>query len=98
MIDSRNCPDLLAVSVYDTKPVHLLTMVSDCVEWSVKRKKVWSEKEKKKTFVEFLRLNMIDDYNHNMNSVDVADQLRDVYRPDHWMRNRSGGGRYGFGD
>jgi hypothetical protein len=32
MIDSRNCPDLLAASVYDTKPVHLLSMVSDCVE------------------------------------------------------------------
>jgi hypothetical protein len=24
----------------------------------------------------------------NMNSVDVADQLRNQYRPDHWMRNR----------
>jgi hypothetical protein len=88
MINSRNCPDLLSVSVYDTKPVHLLAMVSDCVEWSIKRKKVWSEKEKKKAFVQFLRLNMIDDYNHFMNSVDVADQLRGVYRPDHWMWNR----------
>ena len=35
-----------------------------------------------------LRLNVIDDYNSNMNGTDVADQLRGVYRPDHWMRNR----------
>ncbi len=31
---------------------------------------------------------MIDEYNHNMNLVDMADQLQGVYRPDHWMRNR----------
>ena len=24
----------------------------------------------------------------NMNSTDIADQLRGVYRPDHWMRHR----------
>ena len=88
LADSQTCPDLLAASVYDTKPVHMLSTVSECVEWTVMRKKVWSEKEKRKAFVEFLRLNMIDDYNHHMNSVDIADQLRGVYRPDHWMRNR----------
>jgi hypothetical protein len=54
----------------------------------VKQKKVWCEKEKKKAFVKFLCLNMIDEYNHQMNLVDMADQLRGVYRPDHWMRMR----------
>ncbi len=35
-----------------------------------------------------LRLNFIDDYNNNMNGADIADQLHNQYRPDHWMRNR----------
>jgi hypothetical protein len=40
MVDNRNCPDLLASSVYDTKPVHVLSMALECVEWNVKQKKV----------------------------------------------------------
>jgi len=31
---------------------------------------------------------MIDEYNNKMNGADIADQLRNQYRPDHWMRNR----------
>ncbi len=27
------CPDVLAVSTYDTKPVHLLSMAADLVKW-----------------------------------------------------------------
>ena len=36
----------------------------------------------------YLRLNVIDDYNNNMNQVDIADQLRGQYRPDRWMRHK----------
>ncbi len=35
-----------------------------------------------------IRLNVINDYNRNMNGADIADQLRNQYQPDHWMRNR----------
>ncbi len=49
---------------------------------------MWKEKAKKKSFVKFLCLNMIDKYSHNINSVNMADQLWDVYRPDRWTRNR----------
>jgi hypothetical protein len=38
--------------------------------------------------MKFLRLNLIDMYNNNMNLVDLADQLRNHYRFNHWLRNR----------
>jgi hypothetical protein len=88
MVDWRDCPNLLVASVYDTKPVHLLSMTLDCVEWNVMQKKVWSEKANKKSYLKFLCLNMIDDYNHNMNLEDLADQPQGVYHPDHWMHHR----------
>jgi hypothetical protein len=75
MMECRDCPNLLAASVYDTKPVHLLSLALVCVEWNVTLKKVWSEKAKKKSFVKFLCLNMIDNYDHNLDSVNLADQL-----------------------
>jgi hypothetical protein len=40
---------------------------------------------KKKALMKYLRLNVIDDYNNNMNLTDIADQLRGSYRPDRWM-------------
>ena len=86
--NSNACPDLFAVSVYDTKPVHILSTAAECVEWIVKERKVWSESAKSKSMMKYLRLNVIDDYNNRMNATDIADQLRGNYRPDHWMRNR----------
>jgi hypothetical protein len=86
--NSNVCPDLFAVSVYDTKPVHILSTAAECVEWIVKERKVWSESAKSKAMMKYLRLNVIDDYNNRMNATDIADQLRGNYRPDHWMRNR----------
>ena len=38
--------------------------------------------------MKFLRLNINDDYNHDMGHVDMSDQLRNYYRFDHWMRKR----------
>ena len=84
----EDCPNLLAVSVYDTKPVHILSMVSGSVKWIQKKRKIWDARHKEARLIGFLRLNVIDDYNNNMNSTDIADQYRNVYRPDHWMRNR----------
>jgi hypothetical protein len=63
LADSPDCPNLMVVSVYDTKPVHLLLTAADCVEWIVKQKTVWSVLEREKTFMKFLRLNVIDKYN-----------------------------------
>lgn len=38
--------------------------------------------------MQYLRLNLIDEYNNFMNAVDLADQLRNCYRFNHWFRNR----------
>jgi hypothetical protein len=60
------CPDLLAVSAYDTKPVHLLSMAADCVEWRTSEKKVWSTRENQKISMRYLYLNVIDEYNNKL--------------------------------
>ncbi len=43
LIHAKDCPDLLAVCVYDNKPVNLLSMVSESVEWLVKKRKVYHQ-------------------------------------------------------
>jgi hypothetical protein len=86
--DDDKCPDLLCVSLYDTKPVHLLSTVAETIDWTTKTRKVWSTAHWKEVMMQYLRLNLINDYNNNMNSVDLADQLRNCYRMNHWMRNR----------
>ena len=38
MRGDKDCVDKLASSVYDTKPVHYLSMVCEQIEWVVKEK------------------------------------------------------------
>ena len=38
--------------------------------------------------IDFRCLNIMDEYNYNMNNVDIADQLRGSYRFGHWMRKK----------
>jgi len=88
LVNSEDCPNLLACSVYDTKPVHMLSTTEESIYWVVKKRKVWSAVHREIREMGFLRLNFIDNYNNNMNGADIADQLRNQYRLDHWMRNR----------
>jgi hypothetical protein len=81
------CPNLVASSVYDTKPVHFLSMICDSIRWIVKEKSVFNVETGKMETMRFLRLNYINDYNYGMGHVDVSDQLRNNYRFDHWLRN-----------
>jgi len=80
--------DIVIASVYDSKPVYILSNCCEEVKWIVKEKEVYSQQLDRKVQIKFYRLNLIDFYNNNMGSVDVADQLRTNYRIDHWLRNR----------
>ena len=82
----KDCAGLVAMSVYDTKPVHFLSMICESIKWVHKSRLVYGPTEEKMVPMSFLRLNMNNDYNIDMGHVDVADQLRGNYRMDHWQR------------
>ena len=81
-------PCLIASSVYDTKPVHYLSMVSGRIEWIEVKKRVFNVDTNEWGEIKFLRMNFINNYNFTMGHVDVSDQLRGSYRIDRWVRNR----------
>jgi hypothetical protein len=83
-----DCVNLVAVSVYNTKPVHFLLMSCELVEWITKEQKVFSSNTRKYEKLKFLRLNINDNYNIEMGHVDVSDQLWNYYRFDHCMRKQ----------
>ena len=56
-----------------------LSTVAECVEWIEETREVWKSDMCATAEIEFLRLNVIDMYNHGMGSVDVADQLRNTW-------------------
>eukprot|EP00536_Pseudo-nitzschia_multiseries_P003570 jgi/Psemu1/8122/gm1.8122_g len=80
------CAFLIASSVYDTKPVHYLSMVTSVIEGVEKEKVVYNVDTEQKEKMKFLHLNQLDTYNHGMGG--IADQLRGVYRLDRWVQNR----------
>ena len=82
------CPNIVASSMYDTKPVHYLSMVSKSIQLVEKEKMVYNVDTGKVEALKLLRLNQINNYNNGMGDVDVAYQLRGVYRLDCWVRNR----------
>ena len=82
------CPNLIATSIYDTKPVHYLSMCTEKVEWSQVKKSVYNRESGEMESMKFLQVNQIHKYNNEMGHVDIADQLRGTYRMDHWVRNR----------
>lgn len=84
----KGCPNLIVASVYDTKPVHYLSMITEQIQWIEKETKVFNCDTDQLEMMKFLRMGFIDVYNHTMGDVDLADQLRGNYRPDRWIRNR----------
>ena len=84
----KDCPNLVVSSIYDTKPVHFMSMVCTEIKWVEKIRKVYNVDTGMIETMKFLRMNNIDHYNHSMGHVDLSDQLRDTYRMNYWIRNR----------
>ena len=51
------CPNLVVSSVYDTKPVHYLSMVSELVEWVEVEKNVYNVETDETEGMKFLQMN-----------------------------------------
>ncbi len=86
--DDPECPNVVAFSVYDTKPVPFLSTFVKSLKWIERAKKVYNPSEGHCILMSFLHPNIIEDYNNSMNGVDIADQLCNHYSVDHWMQKR----------
>ena len=75
----------IGVSFYDIKPAHFLSRSAESLEWTTKYCMVYCNLQKKMERLDFLRLNINDEYNFSMGDVDVADQLRNQYLFDHFL-------------
>ena len=86
-----NC-EIICTSYYDEesdKPFHMMSNIIESVEIKIVRKSCFSTNRLEHFTVELKRLSLGYLYNQHMNSVDISDQLRMVYRPDGlWMRCR----------
>ena len=83
-----DCINLVASSVYNSKPVRYLSMVCKDIKWKEVEKSVYNVNTGMTEMLKFLRMNHIYTYNHTMGDTDQAYQLRGSYRMDHWIRNR----------
>ena len=79
LVNDPECSGFISLSLYDQKPVYLLSNACNNIEWVQKERIVWHKEKGEKVKVPYYRLNVIDLYNHNMNNVDITDQLRTVY-------------------
>ena len=77
---------LVAVSVYDTNPVHFLSMCCKAIKWVQKTRQLCDPETQMVRDDHFLSFNVNDLYRYNMNSADLSDQLRNVYQVYQWMR------------
>jgi hypothetical protein len=91
------CPNVVAFSHYDSKPVNFISTACTTLDWMEKTRKVFDEDAGAYVSMKFLRPHVTDEYNNGMNNVDQVDQLRGTYRFDRWCKRENGGGQFGYG-
>ena len=69
------CPNLVASSVYDTKPVNFLSMVCQQLKWIVKEKPAFNVDTGRLESLRFLIMDTIHYYNNTMGHIDISDKL-----------------------
>ena len=74
------------MSLYYTKSLYLIIVACEGIKWIKKDCKLFYETQQKMVAAPFYLVNVIDDYNHFIVNVDIADQLRGSYRFEHRMR------------
>lgn len=84
--DSRSS-NLVVASCYDQKPFYMISHSCESVTWTTCERMVYSSSLRATVPFKFLRWNLSDDYNFEMNDNDIADQLRLVYRFMRFQRN-----------
>lgn len=80
------CPNLIAFSVYNTKPMQFLSISCTELKWIEEVKIVFAEKGRK--CVRFLGCNINGDFNNGMNRVDIANQPQGDYHIDCCMHKQ----------
>ena len=78
-------PGIVSVLVYETKLGHFLSMCYNTINWFHKTWQVYDPKTEVLHDAHFFRLNVNDLYNHNIKSVDLIDQLWNMYQVDQWI-------------
>ena len=81
--------EVICTSYYDDSPFMMMSNIVEGVDVIEFYRKCYSTGTQKHFWVCIKRLSLADLYNHNMNQVDLADQLRTWYRPDGlWTRQK----------
>ena len=89
MKGDATCPDVLAFSLYDTNPVHIISTVDNNFKCTPTKNKFYIKTEKNTVDMKFHPLNIIHMYNFGMGSVNILYQICIQYRPYHWMLSRN---------
>ncbi len=84
--DSRSS-DLIVASCYNQKPFYMISHSCENVSWTPVTKNVWNSNLKKLLDYSFLRWNLSEDHNFEMNHNNIADQLWLVYHIMRFQRN-----------